>query len=293
MHDDELAIDEALVQELVRAQFPTLADLAVVRVAPWGTDNAVFRLGPDLVVRLPRIAWADGQPAMEDRWMPVLAQHLSVSVPEPVGLGTPSDLYPFAWSVHRWVVGDLAGPDTVGDPVAFADDIATVIEELRTVPIEDAPAAINRARPLAAYDKATRTMIEAASHLVDADAALALWEAGLAAAPYDGPPTWVHGDLEGNCIVNAAGRLHGLIDWGCGSVGDPAVDVQVAWSPLFTAESRTHLLARLQVDDATIARAKAAAINQACGALPYYLDTYPLIVERSRYKLTQLGVGLR
>ena len=72
--------------------------------------------------------------------------------------------------------------------------------------------------------------------------------------------------------------------------GDPAVDVQVVWSPLFTADSRRAFLDELEVDDATLARSKAAAINQACAALPYYLDTYPLIVERSWHKLAELGV---
>jgi len=32
------------------------------------------------------------------------------------------------------------------------------------------------------------------------------------------------------------------------------------------------------------------AIQQACAALPYYLRTYPLIVERSWRKLAALGV---
>ena len=67
----------------------------------------------------------------------------------------------------------------------------------------------------------------------------------------------------------------------------------VIWSPLFTPSSRSVFLDRLAVDDATIARSRGAAINQACGALPYYLDTYPLIVERSWHKLAALGVGRR
>ena len=46
----------------------------------------------------------------------------------------------------------------------------------------------------------------------------------------------------------------------------------------------------LDVDAATLARSRGAAINQACAALPYYLDTYPLIVERSWHKLAALGV---
>jgi hypothetical protein len=73
---------------------------------------------------------------------------------------------------------------------------------------------------------------------------------------------------------------------GSACAGDPAVDVQVVWSPLFTDDSRRAFLDALDVDDATVTRSCGAAINQACAALPYYLHTYPHIVERS---LAQAG----
>ena len=62
------------------------------------------------------------------------------------------------------------------------------------------------------------------------------------------------------------------------------------WSPLFTDESRGVFLDALGVDAATLARSRGAAINQACAALPYYLHTYPAIVERSWHKLGTRGV---
>ena len=116
-----------------------------------------------------------------------------------------------------------------------------------------------------------------------------MWEEALAAPAHLGPAVWVHGDLEGNCLVRD-GRLAGLVDWGSACAGDPAVDVQVVWSTLFTEQSREVFLDALEIDDATLARSRGAAINQACAALPYYLHTYPLIVERSWHKLAALGV---
>ncbi len=289
MHDDEIAIDVELVARLIAVQCPHWSDLALRPVEPWGTDNAIWRLGEDLVVRLPRIAWAKEQPAKEAKWLPTLASHLPVSIPEPVALGRPDCEYPFAWSVHRWVPGELAGPDTIRDRSAFADSMLDVIRGLRKAPIDGAPPPHNRARPLAEYDESARQAISSAADLVDAEAAVKVWEAGLAAAPHRGALRWVHGDLEGNCLV-LNGHLSGLVDWGSACVGDPAVDVQVAWSPLFTDESRARFLERLNPSDATIERAKAMAIQQACAALPYYLNTYPLIVERSWKKLAALGV---
>ncbi len=292
MHDDELAVDEELVGSLLRAQMPTLADLPLTRVEPWGTDNAIWRLGDDLVLRLPRVERAAAQVDLEREWLPRLAPFLPVTVPSPVAVGEPQDAYPCRWAVHRWVPGELAVFERLTDPAAFAVDLAAVVRGLQRAPVEGAPPAHNRARPLADYDASTRWAIEHAAHLIDAAAATAAWEEALAAPQYAGPPVWVHGDLEGNCLV-AGGRLCGLVDWGSACNGDPAVDVQVVWSPLFDSASRRVFLDELAVDDATIARSRGAAIQQACMALPYYLDTYPLIVERSWHKLRELGVGRR
>ena len=289
MHDDEVEVDEALVRRLLAAQMPDLADRPLTKVEPWGTDNAIWRLGDDLVVRLPRIHWATGQIEREATWLPRLAPHLPVAVPEPVAIGEPGSGYPYRWAVHRWIPGEGAALDRVDDPIRFAVDLAEVVRKLQALPTAGAPSAANRARPLQEYDEATRWAIDRASHLIDAAAAVAVWEEALAAPPHQDPPVWVQGDLEGNCLVQQ-GRLCGIVDWGSACAGDPAVDVQIVWSPLFTVESRRVFLEVLDVDAAAVARSRGAAINQACAALPYYMETYPLIVERSWHKLASLGV---
>ena len=290
MHEHEADIDEALVRRLLAAQLPDLASMRLAIVEPWGTDNAIWRLGDDLVVRLPRIDAAKGQVDKEAQWLPLIATHLSVEVPQPVAVGEPSFRYPYRWAVHRWIHGEGARLERMRGPIEFASDLARVVRELQAMPIEEAPPPRHRARPLADYDGPTRRAIESAAHLIDADAALAVWEDALAAPVYDGPEVWVQADLEGNCLVRD-GRLCGIVDWNSACLGDPAVDVQVAWSPLFTDESRSVFLDELGVDDATTRRSKGAAVNQACSALPYYLDTYPLIVERSWHKLAALGIA--
>ena len=291
MHDHEVDVDETLVRRLLASQMPELADASLSIVEPWGTDNAVWRLGDELVVRLPRVAGAKGQADKEARWLPIIAEQLSIAVPEPIAVGDPEFGYPFRWAVLRWIAGHGARRDRMSDPTGFAGDLARTVRELQVVPVSGAPPPRHRARPLADYDEPTRRVIAGAAHLIDADAATAIWEDALAASPSDGPDVWVQGDLEGNCLVSDDGRLCGIVDWNSACVGDPAVDVQVAWSPLFTDASRETFLDALDVDDATIRRSKGAAINQACAALPYYLDTYPLIVERSQHKLAALGVG--
>jgi len=210
-------------------------------------------------------------------------------VPEPVALGEPGEGYPYRWAVHSWISGEGAAPELIRDSIQFALDLANVIRNLQTVPTDGAPAATNRARPLADYDQETRAIIAHASDLIDSEAATAIWEAAIAATAQSGPLVWVQGDLEGNCVV-LEGRLHGIVDWGSACAGDPAVDIQVVWSPLFTDTSRRVFLDNLEVDEATLARSRGAAIHQACAALPYYLHTYPAIVKRSWHKLAALGV---
>lgn len=289
MHADEFEVHEELVHRLLSSQMPNFAGLNLTRVEPWGTDNAIWRLGDDLVVRLPRIRWAAAQVERDATWLPRLAPHLPVAVPEPVAVGAPDHGYPHPWAVHHWIPGTGAALDQMDNPVAFARDLAAVVRSLQTVATADAPVARNRARPLHEFDDATRRAIAGAGHLIDAESATRVWEDALAATPHAEAPVWVHGDLEGNCLVRD-GQLCGLVDWGSMCAGDPAVDVQVIWSPLFTDDSRRAFIDALDVDDATLARSKGAAINQACAALPYYLDTYPLIVARSWHKLAVLGV---
>jgi aminoglycoside phosphotransferase (APT) family kinase protein len=226
---------------------------------------------------------------LETTWLPKLAPLLPVDLPEPIATGEPDDQYPWRWGVFRWLPGVAAGPATISDPVTFALDLAEVVKSLGRMPTDGAPAATNRARPIAEYNDMTLLMIDHVSDLIDADAAQLVWQAAMEATPHEDAPVWVQGDLEGNCVVQE-GQLSGIVGWGSACVGDPAVDIQVVWSPLFTDESRHAFLLALNVDDATLARSRGAAIHQACGALGYYMDTYPLIVEPSWHKLATVGV---
>src|SRR5579884_315585 len=94
MHVDEVDVDVALVGRLLAAQFPQWADLAIAPVHSAGTDNAIYRLGSDMAVRLPRIEGATGQVDKEHRWLPRLAPHLPLAIPVPLAKGIPGQGYP-------------------------------------------------------------------------------------------------------------------------------------------------------------------------------------------------------
>jgi aminoglycoside phosphotransferase (APT) family kinase protein len=89
MHDDEVETEAELVRRLLVSQHPQWADLCIERVASAGTDNAMYRLGDDLAVRLPRIDKVVESVAKEQRWLPALAPHLPLAVPLPVAIGKP------------------------------------------------------------------------------------------------------------------------------------------------------------------------------------------------------------
>src|SRR4051812_18675753 len=106
MHADELDLPVDLVRTLLTEQLPQWADLPVRRIASSGTDNAMFRLGDDLVVRMPRIHWARDTVDHEVAWLPRVDGLLPVTIPQVRAVGTPGAGYPWTWSVLTWVPGD-------------------------------------------------------------------------------------------------------------------------------------------------------------------------------------------
>ena len=129
MHDNEFPTDEQLVRSLLDAQFPDWAELPIVAVDSAGTDNALFRLGEDMVVRLPRIPGAVEQVAKEQRWLPVLAPHLPLAVSAPIGAGVPGSGYPWPWSINRWIPGETGTIGRFTDPIEAARAVRGIGEE--------------------------------------------------------------------------------------------------------------------------------------------------------------------
>lgn len=285
MHDDELHIDSALVQRLLAAQFPEWADLAIQLVDTAGSDNVLYRLGDDLVMRLPRrIGRTEDSLDKEFLWLPRLAPHLPLAVPAPLAKGVPAEGYPSSWAIYSWLEGETASAELVADPRQAALDLAEFLRAFHGIDTADAPLPgehnFFRGVPLAERDAHVRAAIESLRGEMDADAVTAAWEAALRAPDWDRPPVWIHGDLgDGNVLVDG-GRFSGVIDWGGLAVADPACDLMVAWSFL-PADARELFRAALTVDDATWARARGWALSVALIAIPYYRTTNPVRVEYS------------
>ncbi len=286
MHIDEVDTDPSLVGWLVAAQFPQWADLPIEPVHSAGTDNAIYRLGDDMAVRLPRIEWATANVDKEHRWLPRLAPLLPLAIPVPLARGAPGEGYPWHWSVYRWLEGENATIDRVDDPRQAATDLARFVAALQRIDPNGGPPA-RRGVPLATRDALTRDAIASSQRMLDTDAVTAAWEAALEAPGWRGPPVWIHGDLQSGNLLAQHGRITAVIDFGGLGVGDPACDLMVAWN-LLSAETRDVFRAALTVDDATWARGRGWALSVGLIALPYYQTTKPVLAEISRYAIAEV-----
>ena len=271
-------ITTEVVQRLVAEQFPAWADLPVTKVDLDGWDNATFRLGSTMSVRLPSHEAYVPQIDKEHRWLPVLAPALPLPIPEPLAKGEPNAEFPRPWSVYGWHEGRPATAERVRDLEACAAELAAFLTALSRVPTDGAPAAgphsFGRGGPVSAWDAGVRETLDAIAGRVDLDVAsvTAIWEAALAAESGAIPSVWVHGDVTGsNLLVDEDGRLRAVIDFGCSAVGDPACDLTVAWT-LFSGASREVFRSRLELDEATWARARGWALWKAIIELPRDLD---------------------
>jgi aminoglycoside phosphotransferase (APT) family kinase protein len=273
MHDGEVDIDARVVRRLVAAQFPRLRDLPVRAVRSTGTVNAIYRLGDRLCARLPRMREWEADLEREWRWLPRLAPHLTLRVPEPVERGRPDDTYPFAWAIFGWIEGRPYADDLVADERRAAMDLARFVRELRGIEAGDGVPRGGR-RPLGDLDAATRAAIAGSGGVVDAEAAMAAWERALEAPAWDGAPVWIHTDLLRPNLLVGDGRLRAVIDFGGMGAGDPAADVVPAWS-VFGAAGRAVYREALAVDDGTWERARGYALHQAAMIIPYYAETNP------------------
>ncbi|MCR3749230.1 aminoglycoside phosphotransferase family protein [Lentzea californiensis] len=287
MLDGETATDVSLVDELIRTQFPRWHGLPITELVHGGTSHALYRLGSDLAVRLPRREWARDDPAKEAVVVPLVAPCLPVAVPEPLALGEPALGYPYRWSVVRWVAGEMAPVEEVGADTPLR--LASLIRALHEIDATDRPWTTYRGRLDARdNDDAVRSCIAQ----VGGDPRLvAIWDDALNAPRWDQPGRWLHADLHVGNLIFTGGELTGVIDWSSAGVGDPAGDLMTAWLYLDERGRKVFQREMGEYDDAAWARAKGWALHLAVLALPYYRETNLFLAGIASRTLDQLCPG--
>ena len=283
----QIDIGADLVRALVDTQFPQWTDLPLRRWDREGSDNVIYRLGEHLAVRLPRGDWAAGQARKEHTWLPRLAPLLPLVVPTPVGLGEPALGYPRSWSVAQWLVGE---PD-VRNSEATALELAGFLRTLQQLPAPSTFAAGPhpelRRGSLRDKDDRVRTAIAAVASSFDADALVRAWERALAAPDWTGDPVWCHGDFHLGNLLSRDGRVSAVLDFGGLGYGDPACDLDVAYT-LMTAPTRAVFRGALDLDEAAWTRGRGFALAGGVSAFAAYAATEPRVAAQTTHQLTEV-----
>lgn len=288
----ELSLDASLVRRLVSNQFPELADRAISPLVTAGTDNAIFRLGDDLAVRLPKRESAVSQVAKEQQWLPRLAPHLPLAIPEPVRTGAASEAYPWPWSICRWLDGRDAAQAGGLDLAQAAADLGRFLAALGSIDASGGPRAgpANHGRgvPLSFLDERVRGDVARLEDEIDIAATLKAWDEALSTPIWSGPGAWLHGDLHPSNLLVRDGRIVAVLDFGLLGVGDPAADLFVGWS-LLDAPGRAVLRDAVQADEAIWRRGRGWAVFNAVIALAFYRESNPVLSRMARRTLAEIA----
>ncbi|MGA1830446.1 aminoglycoside phosphotransferase family protein [Rhizobium wenxiniae] len=292
MHQDDLPVTDVLIHQLLERHTPQWANLPLDRVTSSGTDNALYRIGDELVLRIPRRESAALLVSKELDWLPHLGG-LPLMTPTlryrgRVDLGMDCE-----FGIFDWMAGNIAIPANIADADEAAISLANFLKALHLKPTAGAPTAgpINKLRgiPLAEISERTLPAIEIVSDEIDAKVAVELWNEALA-EQYDSPPVWLHGDLKADNLLTVGGKLAGVIDWGLSAVGDPAADYATAWSWM-QPSARDGFRSVLGLSEGEWLRGKAWALYGAVIALSYYRGgkNEPLC-EQCRLTLSRLDL---
>jgi aminoglycoside phosphotransferase (APT) family kinase protein len=282
----DIIVTADLVRALLHEQHPDLAPLAL-RPAAQGWDNYMFRLGDDLAVRLPRRRSTAPFIEHEQRWLPELAPTLPLPIPAPVRVGRAGQAFQWPWSIVPWLPGANAVETQPSGWSAAAGQIGEFLRALHQPAPADAPRSAFRSIPLA--DRTPRLLehLDAVGDRVDHARVVAVWERVLAAGPFAGPRTWLHGDLHPGNIVLNGGVISGVVDFSDLTAGDPATDLSLLWM-WFPAAERARARQAIdgdpaRYDEATWMRARgwALAIGIAVMALGGDDDYMVPVAERA------------
>ncbi|TQR36946.1 aminoglycoside phosphotransferase family protein [Lysinibacillus sphaericus] len=260
-----IKIDVDLVSKLINSQFPEWSNLEIKPVKKSGNDNKTFHLGNSMSVRLPSDEVYVPQVEKEQKWLPILAKHLSTPISEPLAKGEPSGDYPHPWSVNKWLDGEIVTIENIDDPNQFANELGGFLVELQSIAASGGPLAgehnFYRGGDIVVYDDECRDAINNNVTTFNKYILEKIWELALT-SKWAGEPVWVHGDIAPGNILIKNGKLRAVIDFGILGVGDPSCDAAMAWT-FFDDKSRKTFKNALNFDEETWNRARGWALWKA------------------------------
>jgi len=286
MHIDEVDINPELIKDLLQEQFPKWENQPLQLMHPEGTDNAMYRLGNDKLIRLPRTEGSSLNIEKELTWLPKLGPKLPISIPSIIGRGMANKNYPFPWLICEWLEGSNPDQEGMIDEQKAATDLAFFVKAMQQVPTVEGPNC-SRGQPLNTREKEVLQSIPLLKELYDTNLLKELWESASSAPHWKRDPVWIHGDLHAGNLLAMEKKIVGVVDWGLAGIGDPACDMIVAWT-LLCQQSREIFRSLVQPDDHTWSRGRGWALFLGIVGYPYYRDTNPIFAGIAKRALDQV-----
>ena len=262
--DAEVALDVGLVRALLSEQFPEL-DATSARFIGDGWDNSVWIVEEQWAFRFPRRAVGAELTARELRVLPRLAPLLPVPIPEPRFVGEPSRGYPWSFFGGSLLPGREPGEADLSDAdrETLGAELGGFLRVLHDLELDvGLPVDPNRRADMAFRVPRARECladVEAAGIWRPPDGVeLILGEA--LRLPATDAQAVLHGDLHTRHVLVEDGHLSAVIDWGDVCVGDPSIDLQLAWSLLPPAGRARFVGTYGPIDDERLVRARATAL---------------------------------
>ena len=267
MTNQVLDITTDLAHRLIGISFPEFTNLPIVSVEKQGHDNRTYRLGSGMLIRMPTAQSYALKVPKERELLPKLAPYLTASIPVPIKMGTPTNYYPYPFSIYEWLPGtsiNLLKLDNK-EQLYLALDLAKFLKELQSITNIDGPIPGQhnwwRGAHLSVYDQGAREQMAKLVYEIDFEKSMNLWEQACN-TKWNEAPVWIHGDFAiGNILVNN-GKLSAIIDFGGMALGDPACDVVIAWT-YFEEKARETFIQKMALDDYTWLRARGWALWKA------------------------------
>lgn len=286
IHDDEFDITPSLVKQLITEQCPEWAHESISPIEPCGTDNRMFFLGADKVVRLPRSKEKEPALCFELKWLPHIVDSLTINTPAILVEGQATLQFPCRWYIGNRLDGELLSETNPLDLPKAAEQLARCILELRTVETSGAPQSY-RGIPLITKAELTFNAISQLTHLFDENHMTEVWTKALNTEPWQGPPQWLHADLHPGNILVKNHEISAILDFGLAGIGDPTCDLMAAWT-ILDKSSRPIFKELVDADEQTWLRAKGWAFCFAAVAYPYYEHTLPSLANIAKTTLENI-----
>lgn len=286
MHPDEFHINANLVRELLTEQFPNWSKLDLQEILPKGTDNAMFKLASDKLVRLPRTKQSATNIEKELLWLPKFSSLLPIAIPTLLGSGSANKKYPLPWVIYNWLEGKSTDKEGDIDLGQAAVNLGNFVVAMQKIDPTNGPKC-NRGQPLNKCNKGVLESIESLKGEYDTNLLTKIWESTLETPAWSGDPVWIHGDLHSGNILVKNKKITAIVDFGLAGIGDPAADMMLAWTVL-DAENREIFRSIAKPDDHTWARGRGWAFALGALGYPYYRKSNPEFAHIAKRSLDEV-----